>query len=171
MDKNDIKVIVEGSKIRVITPHIDFNFNAASKRMGASWGGGSRGWIFALQNEPLVRAALKRAYGSDGSGEVDVRSVVLTILRSAYKGPVIVAGRIIARAFGRDTGAKVGQGVVQLSGSIGSGGSRANWTTWVNGTFLVHDVPVKTAEKLIADGYLGVREAAMFDSEVHLMDS
>jgi hypothetical protein len=169
MKKEDIKVIIEGSKIRVQTPHADMNFNAAIKKMGASWGGGSRGWILDAQNEPLVRAALKRGYGTDGSREADTCSIVMKVQRNAYRGPVIVAGRAIARAFDRDSGAKLGQSVVLMDGNIGSGGSRKNWETWANGTFLLHDVPVKTADKLINGGYDGVSDVAVFDAEIHAM--
>jgi hypothetical protein len=64
-----------------------------------------------------------------------------------------LAGRSIARAFGRDSGAKTADGVIVLEGSFGSGGSVKNWTTRVSeGTvFRVLHVPRKKALELVAN--------------------
>lgn len=159
----DVQIVSTGSTIAVATPHPNTNFNRKAKDLSGFWSPDRAAWIFDSRNEGLVRAALKRAYGTDGTAEADVVSVQMTIEKSEWRGPVTVAGRVICRASDRDSGAKLGPGVVKVSGTAYSGGSRVNWRSVADGTFVLHDVPRKTAEKLYADGYKGVTEAREFD--------
>lgn len=74
---------------------------------------------------------------------------------SVTLGPITYAGRVLARAFGRDGGARLGTGVAILAGDIGSGGSRRYWTTDTCGReaiFLLHDIPRRIAERRSRDG-------------------
>ena len=159
----NVQIVTTGSTIAVSTPHPNTNFNKKAKDLSGRWHPDRAAWVFDSRNEALVRGALKRAYGTDGSTEADVVSVQMTVDKSEWHGPVTVAGRVICRAYDRDSGAKLGPGVVKLSGTAPSGGSRANWTSVARGTFVLHDVPRKTAMKLIADGYVGVEDAIEFD--------
>lgn len=65
-----------------------------------------------------------------------------------------MVGRIIARATGRDSGARLGDGVVLLSGQFSSGGSVRNWkTTWkAETTIMLRDVPEPVSDG-ICDGW------------------
>ena len=165
-----IQINTSGSSIGVKTPHADLNFNRKAKELGGSWAPAVREWRFDVRNEALVRAALKRSYGTDGTTEADVVSVQMHVDKSEWQGPVSVAGRLIARAFGRDSGATLADGVVLLSGKVTSGGSRANWRTVVDGVVLLHDVPRKVAEKLIDGKYTGVSDASIFDPTAAVED-
>lgn len=157
-----------GDQIVARTPFLNSNFNAKARNLAGHWDRARGGWIFDARNEPMVRAALRRAYGSDGTAPADTVSVRFHVDRDVWQGPVEVAGRTIARATGRDSGATLGQGIVMLSGDVNSGGSVKNWHTVVDATVLMHDVPRKVAEKMIAGGYTGVSEAALFDPEAEL---
>jgi hypothetical protein len=61
-----------------------------------------------------------------------------------------VAGREVARAFGRDSGAKLGPDVVVRAGGFHSGGSRKNWRITVkDGTsFDLLRLPVAMAHRM-----------------------
>lgn len=89
--------------------------------------------------------------------------------KDGWQGPVEVAGRTIARAWGRDSGAKLGDGVVKLQGRVGSGGSMKNWETVVDADVVLHDCPRKVAEKLIAGGYTGVTEGRLYVPDVEAL--
>lgn len=162
-----IEITRTGTDLLVRTPHANTNFNARIKDMGGRWE--APAWRVDARNEALVRAALKRSYGSDGMGEPDTVSLQCHVEKDAWHGPVEFAGRVIARAFGRDSGARLGEGVVRLSGSVTSGGSRANWTTVVDAVVVVHDCPRKVAEKAMADGYTGVTEAQLYVPDVEVL--
>lgn len=51
---------------------------------------------------------------------------------SSWRSAVQFCGYVIAKAWDRDAGANLGQGVSQMSGHIDSGGSMKNWATIVN---------------------------------------
>ncbi|TXN73264.1 hypothetical protein [Methylobacterium sp. WL6] len=154
-----LQVVKQDGALLVQTPHVNKNFNKRIKDMGGVWHNAR--WRVDARNEALVRAALKRSYGGDGQGEPDVVTVRCTIHKESWQGPVDVAGRVIARAFGRDSGATLGDGVVLVEGRITSGGSRINWTSVVDATVVLHDCPRKVAEKMIDGGYVGVSGAAI----------
>lgn len=59
-----IQVTKSGSDLLVQTPHINSNFNKRMKDAGGRWD--APHWRVDARNEALVRAALKRSYGSDG---------------------------------------------------------------------------------------------------------
>lgn len=76
--------------------------------------------------------------------ERHVRFELSLMLRPEAKSSCQFRGVILARAFGRDTGANLGVDVKLLEGSISSGGSRINWETIVEeGSIMeVVDFPV-----------------------------
>jgi hypothetical protein len=87
---------------------------------------------------------MREVYGQDDqpTETVSIR-VKLTRYRLEDHGPVVMFGRVIARAWGRDTGAKVGEGVCFEIDGPDSGGSVKNWQTEVptGAVFVMHDVP------------------------------
>ncbi|MGE8130077.1 hypothetical protein ACQKQD_24155 [Methylobacterium sp. NPDC080182] len=162
-----IQITKSGTDVLIRTPHANSNFNKRVKDMGGCWE--APAWRVDARNEALVRAALKRSYGGDGDGEPDTVSLQCRVEKDAWHGPVEVAGRVIARAFGRDSGAKLGEGVVRLSGTVRSGGSMKNWETVVDAVVVIHDCPRKVAEKAMADGYTGVTEARLYVPDVEAL--
>lgn len=77
-----------------------------------------------------------------------------------------LGGRTIARAYGRDTGAKAGDGVIVDAGKIDSAGSAKNWKTVAReGTVIrVLDVPRATAEALCAADHQAYRVEIVGDA-------
>lgn len=160
-----VQVTATGHIISVVTPHPNVNFNKKARDLAGVWSADRRAWQFDRRNEALVRAALKRSYGTDGTDAADLVSVQMTIDREEWKGAVVVAGRVICRAYGRDSGASLGAGIVKISGVVTSGGSRINWKSIADGVFVMHDVPRKIAQRLYENGYVGVTNASEFDPD------
>ncbi len=100
----------------------------------------------------MDRAREKKQPGHK-SGKVTVGDHTI----SAHTGPVVLFGRTVASAHGRDSGAKIGEGVCFEAGGCTSGGSVKNWYTVIeSGSVLtIYDVPRRAAEEKLgwSDSY------------------
>jgi hypothetical protein len=143
-----ITVGKKADQIFVTSPYNKI-FIERARYLGGKWK--SPAWVFDARNEKMIREALLEVYGSDGEHKEELVTVELFFPEgySSVVGEAITFfGRTIARAFGRDSGAKLGDGVVILSGGFTSGGSMKNWhtTAYMGTRILVRDVPKKLAE-------------------------
>lgn len=146
-----VVVRADGDSIYAVTPfHPEFPGRA--KMIGGRWVAGEKAWQFDGRDEGLVRALCMDIFGDDGQ-VTEFMSVRCT---AVYEGVerregIYLAGRLVAKATGRDSGARLGDGVVLLSGFFGSGGSVKNWRTYCKqGTvFEIRDLPVPAAMELL----------------------
>ena len=145
--------------ITVTSPYAA-DYVSRARALGGRWDRTAGGWVFDEAAEPAVRQALRECYGTDGGTDaVPEASVTLYVYvpeaLSAARGPVVLDGPItLARAFGRDSGAKLGDGVAHLAGpKPTSGGSVKNWDTRVpaGGLYAVYQVPRGLAERAQGD--------------------
>ena len=147
-----VSIQKNGSEISITSPYHSL-WVAFCKRRNGKWRNSA--WVLDARDESAVREALLKYFGTDGIASAPTCSLRVTFVsaESVYCGPVAVAGRTIARASGRDSGARIGDGVIFESGKPTSGGSAKNWTTVIKegSVALVRDFPLATAEKLIAD--------------------
>jgi hypothetical protein len=147
------------AKILCETPYSP-TFPAAAKKLGGRWVPERKAWQFDGRDEAAVRALCVRLFGTDGSPETtaDVLTIRAPSGVCTNDGTALwLAGRQVARVLGRDSGARLGDGVVVVTGSFGSGGSMKNPRIVVKaGTvFELRDVPRAMAEKVHAE-YHGV---------------
>mgnify|MGYP003617560847 FL=1 len=142
-----VETKISNGQMHVKSP-FNSGFVAAAKRLSGRFSVGV--WSFDERNAAAARKALVEAYGTDGESPADTVSVRITWDEECweYCAPIEFAGRTVARAFGRDSGAKTGDGVVIEAGGFTSGGSVKNWKTVIKaGTVvLMHDVPRASAE-------------------------
>ena len=133
------------------------DFPPAAKNAGGRWDGAK--WQFNARDRDIVDTLLRDTYGY-APPEYDEPTVTITITVeeewSAEHGPLMIAGMILASARGRDSGARVGPGVVlksQHHRSIGSRGSLSRWKTYANpgATFIARDIPLSQAEAMLAN--------------------
>lgn len=152
--------------------HSQYNpeFIEGARKLGGKWSSEERAWYFMDEVEPHVKDLCLRVYGKyvDEVGRVDLR-VRLKPGWYADKAPLIVAGRILARAFGRDSGAKMEDGVIALQGGFTSGGSMKHWDTRTKGgedtVAVIYHVPRQKALEIIDDLPDGVLEATIEGEE------
>lgn len=141
----------DGDRLTV-TAFYNTVFVKTARDLGGSFVDGV--WSFDLRDATFVRDACYRCFGDDGVRK-NVCSVRLT-LQPGYSricAPITFFGRVIARASGRDSGAKRGGYVVLLSGCFVSGGSYQNWTTAVaEGAAAV--VILRDVSRLLVDEYV-----------------
>lgn len=146
-----IEINIDGDKIHLNTPyHSDLPPKA--KQLGGKWN--ERAWTFAARDLELVRALCREIWGADDTDD-GAETVRLCCVREkmAKQAGMTLCGVPLARAFGRDGGAKLEQDVVVIAGhGFGSGGSRANWytTASVDTVFELRNLPRGTAAKLRA---------------------
>jgi len=104
------------------------------KNLGqAKWDKTMKGWLVSKPYEVELKDILLEYYGTDGSfsdKRVNIELVANQDIKMCQK-PVLFAGKTLAQAFHRDSGARVGQNVALIEGSINSGGSSKNWETIV----------------------------------------
>lgn len=148
-----VSIAVTGTKVEVKTPyHPDFPREA--KLLGGKWNNAA--WLFDSRDEDRVRELCRKIYGTDGTAAdlVSVRLTAKTEIAALHSG-IFAAGRCVARATGRDSGAKLGDGVILLSGRVTSGGSMKNWRTYViEGSVVeVRDVPRAAVADIDADDW------------------
>ena len=121
-------------------------------------------WYFDDSLTELVKETMVSIFGVDGTTEVE-RCTLMVKDMTDYEqgGPVTVFGRTVAKAFGRDSGAKLGDDIVFISGRYESGGSTKNWRTMIaNATFMIKNFPVarvefKDVQQAIEDGWCEVK--------------
>lgn len=141
---------MENGRIAVDTPY-NPEFVRRIKQAGGRWDASRRVWICDARDIETVRQIMRDVYGRDDLPQevVSVRVTVGGNRIEAYRGPVVLFGRTVASAYGRDSGAKVGEGVSFSAGGATSGGSMKNWYTIIRpgSVFTIHDVPKAAVEQ------------------------
>lgn len=147
-----IRVENVGGKVEIYTPYnCDFIDALKAKVGGARWDAAKKCWTAPEEMLDAVRAILKDVYGyTDIEDAGKLYTVRLeSLYAKADRAPVSAFNKVIARAWGRDSGAVVGDDVIFVEGSPKSGGSRNNWETIIpEGCVIdVLHVPEKALEK------------------------
>lgn len=113
---------------------------------------GEKGWYFDPRDEERVLALARDVYGTDGRTPVETVTIRVNldsprVLNGNDALSYWYEGREIARARGRDSGARLSEGVVLVEGRVGSAGSRNNpCITHKTGTVVeIRDVPLTPA--------------------------
>lgn len=143
-----VQIKSDGQNISVYSPY-NPDFPRAAKQLGGKWDPAARAWTFDARDEQRVRDLCVEIYGTDGNTPTgDLITIRVTVKPDsrwyADKGGLFFAGRCVAYARGRDSGARLGDGVVVLEGGFKSGGSMKNWTTKCSddgAVFEIRDVP------------------------------
>lgn len=126
--------------VNVYTPY-NQDFVARIKQIGGrKWNSADRCWSVPETEVDAVRQHMMDVFGETdlpAENEHVTAEVRFDSRVAECRSSVVLFGKVIARAWGRDSGAAVGDDVTLVSGHIGSGGSRANWdTTVADGTIV-----------------------------------
>lgn len=149
-----VRVELDANIIVVSSPYSP-ELPARAKKLGGKWDAASRAWRFDARLEADVAGLYTEIYGEWTGQTVEYVTLVAEAqnMVSAEKGGIFLADRCLARAFGRDSGAKLGEGVICRAGGFDSGGSTKYWTTIAaKGTVVeIMDVPRAKAEQALAE--------------------
>lgn len=156
LEKNE-----EKGTIKVITPY-NAEFVQKCRNLRGTFKDGA--WFFDDSIEEYVKKALIDTYGVDGTSPVELCTLVVNEFTSSSScGAVDLFGRTVAIAFGRDSGAKLGDGIILINGYVNSSGSVKNWSTVVkNATFEIQKFPLERTkfddiQKAITEGWVEVK--------------
>ncbi len=112
------------------------------RRLGGKWDADSKAWLFSGMVASEVET-LDDLY----NGQTATYEVEFTREEEALCRPVRILGYSVATARGRDSGAKLGEGIAVITGNFTSGGSMKNWTTTVaKGTVIRMQMPIALVE-------------------------
>lgn len=157
-----IQLTIVDDQVKVISPY-NAEFVQKCRNLRGKFKSGA--WWFDDSIIDYVREAMIQFYGTTGEMPVEYCSLVISdFSETMSRGPVVLFGRTIAKAYGRDSGAKLGEAIIFISGEYDSGGSVKNWTTRVeNATFEIQNFPVPMTEKeevqkAIAEGWCKIKK-------------
>lgn len=144
-----VKINEETGKACIYTPY-NPEFVKLIKNIGdARWNGEC--WVIPATEIDVARDYMLDVYGESDISVGENVTVKITAKEtiSEERSDVVFANKILAHAWSRDGGARVGTDVTLLDGGIDSGGSRNRWDSIVyEGTvFLLRNVNVKVLEK------------------------
>lgn len=126
-----MQIVMTEKHACVFTPY-NPDFVERVKGIGnAKWN--SHFWLVPADTVDAVREILRDVYGYDDTMENDTVNLRLTFLEqvSADKAGVTCFAKVLSHAFGRDSGARVGDDVAFIKGGAKSGGSAKNWCSIV----------------------------------------
>lgn len=148
-----ISVEIKDGKAYISTPY-NGKFVHSIRKLDARWDADTKSWIVPEEMLRHARTAMKKAYGETDltpASELVTLKVHTTKEVWAIQKAIIIAGRTVARAFDRDGGAIVGNGVAFIRGAPESGGSRTRWATVIpaDAEYEIYDVPISKAEEVL----------------------
>lgn len=163
---NGIKIEVKNGKANIYTPY-NPTFVCKIKGIGgAKWDSEEECWIVPEDMIDSAREIMRDAYGFADTDVAETVKVKVTVLDdvSAYHAPYELMGKVLSRAYGRDSGAYIGNDVAYISGQPCSAGSVKNWGSKVNkGSVIV----LTNVSKNLYERYL---ESPIENLEVELME-
>ena len=142
-----MKIEINGESAIVWTPY-NADFVRRIKTIGgARWDASQKAWKIPANTIDDCRAIMQEVYGETDLPAADAEKVNVRLTFESklteWHAPVTIFGKTIASAFGRDSGARVGDSVSFVSGAPTSGGSVKNWETVIPAgcVCVLHDVP------------------------------
>ncbi|MBN1989412.1 MAG: hypothetical protein JW783_08455 [Bacteroidales bacterium] len=140
-----IQLQIVDDKVKVITPY-NADFVQKCRNLRGTFKNGA--WWFDDSIIDYVREAMIQFYGTTGETSYETCSLLISdYTQYGQRTPCILFGRTIAKAFGRDSGARLGEDIVLLEGEVRSGGSVKNWETCISdATFLINNFPIPSLE-------------------------
>lgn len=142
-----IELKIFDDKVKVVTPYHEA-FVTHARNLRGKWKDGA--WWFDDSILEYVRDVMMECFGTTGEIPYDECTLLVKDFSDDKIGDsIILFGRTIAKAFGRDSGARLGEGIVFIKGDYSSGGSTKNWKTVIsNATFEIHNFPIPSLQLL-----------------------
>lgn len=129
-----MRIEVKDGMANVYTPY-SMEFVKKIKGIGgAKWDPKYKCWIVDQFAVDVVRQIMLDVYGYSDISTNETVNLEITVMQdiAVLRADVNIYGKVLAHAYGRDTGAKVGDDVAFIAGSAKSGGSAGRWLSMVN---------------------------------------
>lgn len=162
-NRRQIELTIVGDQVKVVSPY-NAVFVQKARNLRGEWK--EDAWWFDDSILEYVREMMLEIFGTTGEEAYEECTLLIKdYTKRADRGPVVLFGRTIAKAWGRDSGAKLSDDIVFILGKYSSGGSMKNWTTdVVDATFEIRNFPKPSLElpdvkAAIEAGWCIVKEA------------
>lgn len=148
-----ITVAVKSGTAYIASPY-NPDFVSRIKNCGGRWDTETRTWKISEQALDDARQIMQDVYGETDqpfAGSTVTLCIKTTDSIWETRKPIVVAGRVVASAFGRDSGARVGDGIAFIEGGPKSGGSVKNWQTCLDAgcVIKIYNVPAAKAQEVV----------------------
>lgn len=145
-----MRIETKDGKAYIYTPYNSKFVQKIKRVSSAKWDPKHGAWVVNVEYVPAVRKIMADVYGeSDIPAEGKRYDIKLTFHKECSRecDGVYFFGKCLAYAYGRDSGAKIGEGVCYLDGDCKSGGSVRRWQSIVKkgSVVMVYDVPESLA--------------------------
>ncbi len=117
------------------------------KNLRGVWNSSKGAWVLDASQKQNAANALLEVFGVDGLSAYPTCKIQVQVQDSETGAPVVVFSRPICRAFSRDSGAKLCEGIYMIEGKINSCGSAKYWGVKAEGIFEIHDFPIAMLER------------------------
>lgn len=150
----NMKIEIKNGKAYVFTPYSPEFVKRIKSIGGARWDRDARAWEIPAASTDSARQIMFDVYGETDQAfaneKVDVRIDVTEDI-TEYGDGITILGRGVCKAWGRDSGASILEGVDFIKGRPDSGGSAKYWCTEIpkGCSFIIHGVPKQKAEDFI----------------------
>ncbi|MCI7303070.1 MAG: hypothetical protein SOR93_14120 [Clostridiales Family XIII bacterium] len=145
-----MKIEVKENKAYIYTPYNPEFVHQVKQIGGARWNASEKAWTVPQDMVEPVREIMLEVYGETDVKAVEKAKVKLIFKEEIYEhcSPVCILSKVIAKAYGRDSGATVGDDVAFIKGSATSGGSAKNWYSVVekDSEVILNNVPASFLE-------------------------
>lgn len=150
-----IKIENEGTAAYITSPY-NPDFVQRVKALGGRWDASRKQWKISVNAVDAAREIMSEIYGeTDVAPAVETVTLIVNSVEQAEElhGSITLAGKTIAAASGRDSGARIGEDVAFRVGAPESSGSVKNWRTRIpeGCTIEVYNVPKAKAEEIMAN--------------------
>lgn len=128
-----MKIEIKDDAAYVYTPYNLNYVNRIKKIHGAKWMQDRKCWTVPKEAVDAVREIMLDVYGYSDivpNKTITLKVTILEEIRSLCS-PVMLFGKTLAYAYGRDSGGRAGEDVYYVSGGAASGGSAKNWESVV----------------------------------------
>lgn len=156
-----IQLTIIDDKVKVLSPYNE-KFVTRARNLRGQWK--QSAWWFDDSIIDYVRELMMECFGTTGEIAYETCTLLITKFTNfENNAPVVLFGRTVAKAFSRDSGARLGDDIILISGEYKSGGSVKNWRTEVkDATFEMHNFPIpslnlKEVKEAIHEGWCEVK--------------
>lgn len=128
-----IEIKVDNGRANIYTPYNPQFVRAIKQIGGAKWNPAQKCWSIPEAAIEAARGIMTDVYGCTDVSGGETITVKATFAEevTAHLADVVLFGKVLAHATGRDSGARVGDDVAFSAGGVTSGGGARNWQSVV----------------------------------------
>lgn len=140
-----MKIEIENGRAYITSPYNQEFVTRVKNIGGRKWEADRKSWSVPAEAVDAVRAIMMDVYGETDQAVVEkvTVKVIVKMPFSTTRGDVVLLGKTLSHAYGRDSSATCGDGVSYIKGKCTSGGSVKNWRSGVScdSEIILTDVP------------------------------